>query len=368
VKLLVQPGDGVASLVKGIAGAKNCIEIVIFRFNQKEIERALANAVSRGVSVHALIAHTNRAGEENLRQLEMRLLAAGVTVARTADDLVRYHGKLMIIDRRDLYLLAFNLTYSDIEHSRSFGVITSSRNLVREAVKLFEADTQRHRYDPGLDQFVVSPTNARKQLASFIKGAKKQLIIYDPKVSDPFMVRLLEERSKAGVDVKIIGRLTRKSARLAVHRQPQMRLHTRTMVRDGQLVFLGSQSLRELELDARREVGIIFRESRIANRLVQTFQADWALAEQARERGEKEQGTPAAKVAKKVAKAVTRELPPVAPVLNIAVREMVGAAAGVEFDADEVEEIVKDAVKEVVKEVVKDAVEEAVAQNGGRRI
>ena len=57
-----------------------------------------------------------------------------------------------------------------------------------------------------------SSLNARKQLASFIKGAKKQLIIYDPKVSDPSMIRLLEERSKTGVDVKIIGRLTRKSA------------------------------------------------------------------------------------------------------------------------------------------------------------
>jgi hypothetical protein len=140
------------------------------------------------------------------------------------------------------------------------------------------------------------------------------------------------------------------------------------MVRDSQLVFIGSQSLRELELDARREVGIIFRDVRVANRLVQTFQADWAQAEESGDRGKEELGTPAAKVAKKVAKAVTRELPPVAPVLNVAVREMVGAATGVEFDAEVVEAIVRDAVKQVVREVVKDAVEEAVAQNGGRRI
>src|SRR6266581_1001069 len=77
VKLLVQPGDGVAPLTKGIASAKSMVEILIFRFDQREIERALANAVSRGVAVHALIAHTNRAGEENLRKLEQRLLGAG---------------------------------------------------------------------------------------------------------------------------------------------------------------------------------------------------------------------------------------------------------------------------------------------------
>ena len=44
----------------------------------------------------------------------------GSVLARTADDLSRYHSKLMIIDRRELYLTAFNFTCLDIEHSRSF--------------------------------------------------------------------------------------------------------------------------------------------------------------------------------------------------------------------------------------------------------
>jgi hypothetical protein len=43
--------------------------MIIFRFDQREIERALATAVSRGVDVHTLIAQTNRAGVENLRRL-----------------------------------------------------------------------------------------------------------------------------------------------------------------------------------------------------------------------------------------------------------------------------------------------------------
>ena len=93
MKLLVQPGDGVAPLVAGIDAARASVEILIFRFDRMEIEAALVNAVSRGVAVRALIAHTNRGGERSLRALELRLLGAGVTVARTADDLVRYHGR-----------------------------------------------------------------------------------------------------------------------------------------------------------------------------------------------------------------------------------------------------------------------------------
>src|ERR1700720_559565 len=107
MKLLIQPGDSITPLVKAIDGAKKSVEIFIFRFDRSEIERALNNAAGRGVFVHALIAYTNRGGERNLRRLETRLLAAGVTVARTSNDLARYHGKLMIIDRRILYILSF---------------------------------------------------------------------------------------------------------------------------------------------------------------------------------------------------------------------------------------------------------------------
>ena len=358
MRLLIQPEDGVLPLVKGIAGAKHSIEIVVFRLDQAEIERSLANAVSRGISVQALIASTNRAGEENLRNLELRLLGAGVTVARTADDLVRYHGKLMIVDRRELYLLAFNPTHADIDRSRSFGVVTRSRDIVREAVRLFEADSKRIPYEPALDRVVVSPINARKELARFIREAKRELIVYDPRVSDRPMIRLLEERAKAGVNVRVIGRLTGPVPGLAVRKLANLRLHTRTMVRDGGAAFIGSQSLREAELDARREVGLIFRDSRAVSRLLQTFEDDWAQAELAGENAALAD-SPTVKIARKVAKAVAREIPPVAPIVNGALQEVVGEAEA-DLVQKEVEAVVKGAVKEAVEEAVRDAVEVAV--------
>jgi hypothetical protein len=110
--------------------------------------------------VSALIAATNSTGEENLRKLELRLLGSGV-VTRTADDLARYHAKLMIVDQRILYLMGFNLTHADIDRSRSFGLITTSPSLVREAARLLDADRKRIPYKLALRQIVVSPANAR---------------------------------------------------------------------------------------------------------------------------------------------------------------------------------------------------------------
>src|SRR6188508_3011335 len=140
MKLLIQPENGIAPLVAAIKKAKKSIDIVIFRFDRAELEAGLKAAAKRGVSVSALIAYANRGGEKSLRKLEMRLLEAGVTVSRTADDLERYHDKMMIIDGRTLYVLSFNFTHLDIDHSRGFGIVTKKKALVQEALKLFKAD------------------------------------------------------------------------------------------------------------------------------------------------------------------------------------------------------------------------------------
>lgn len=365
MKLLVQPGEGVAPLVHGINQAKTSVEILIFRFDRIEVEAALVSAVNRGVSVRALIAYTNRGGERSLRALEMRLLGAGVTVARTADDLVRYHGKMMIVDARELYLMAFNLTNLDMERSRSFAVITDDKDIVAEAARLFDADSKRLPYDAKLDDFVVSPVNARKRIADFIQGAQKKLLIYDPHVSDPAMVRLLQESAKSGVEIRLLGRLSRKVPSIEVH-PLFMRLHTRMMIRDGEGVFLGSQSLRGAELDARREVGLILQDSKIAGRVTEVFENDWLESKEGKGKSETtdepDELPPLDKVAKRVAKTVTKALPPVAPVLEVVVRELAGNEGAVEVNSEELEATVKDAVKSAIKDVVADAVEQAAKE------
>ena len=60
-----------------------------------------------------------------------------------------------------------------------------------------------------------------------------------------------------------------------------MRLHTRTIIRDGSQAFIGSQSLREMELGSRREVGIIFRDKKIVGTLARIFRDDWDAIERA---------------------------------------------------------------------------------------
>jgi phosphatidylserine/phosphatidylglycerophosphate/cardiolipin synthase-like enzyme len=384
VKLIIEPEAGVGPLLAAIARAKKSVEIAIFRFDRRDIEIALkAAAAAKRVGVTAVIAFANRGGEQTLRRLESRFLDAGIIVARSASDLSRYHGKYILIDRRELYVLSFNFTHLDIGHSRGFGIVTTNPNWIREAIRLFEADCAHTPYVPAkkTDTFVVSPTNSRKVLGAFLRGAKTQLLIYDPKISDPEMLRILHDRVKAGVEIKIIGTVTGRAG-FDVQKLGGTRLHTRTIIRDRHQAFVGSQSLRRAELDSRREVGLIVRDAPVVRKLIETFEGDWtstsarkALAA-AREtdspRRQPSAATEAAvsdKDAQKAVQILTKELDPLAVSVKNAVRVAVAkvddAVLGDEDVKDTMKKVVKKAVKDAVKEAVKDAVSDAEATRTG---
>ncbi len=367
MKLIIEPHDGVAPLLAAIRSAKKSVEIAVFRFDRRDIEAALkAAAAEKSVKVSALIAYANRGGEKNLRALETRFLEVGITVARSADDLIRYHDKFILIDRRTLYVLSFNFTHLDIDHSRGFGVVSKDARWVREAGKLFEADCMRSPYTPGLDTFVVSPGNARKVLGTFLKRAKKQLLIYDPMISDKEMLLILQERAKAGVEIRIIGKVPGR-AKFNVQKLVGCRLHTRTIIRDHRQAFIGSQSLRAAELDSRRELGLIIRDAKCVNELIATFESDWASKEAtiaSAPPNELQTPTEAAAVAaerltEQAVQVLKKELDPLATTVKEAVRKAVAKAGDEVLNDKEV----KDTVKKVVKKAVKEAVQEAVQES-----
>jgi cardiolipin synthase A/B len=289
VQLIIQPDAGISPVLQALRRARRTISICIFRVDRPEIEKALGAAVARGVRVRALIAHTNRGGEDRLRKLEQRLLADGVTVARTADELLRYHGKFIVADDV-LHVFGFNFTTLDIDKSRSFGIATRDKQTVQEALKLFNADMTRQPYVPARSNLVVSPETSRQMLATFLKGARKELAIYDAKIQDPAMIKILKARAAAGVSVRVLGHLKGPDGDVLVRPLKSMRLHVRAIVRDGTRAFVGSQSLRKEELESRREVGLLINNPTVTRRLLEVFESDWA--ESASAGDERKEDTP----------------------------------------------------------------------------
>jgi phosphatidylserine/phosphatidylglycerophosphate/cardiolipin synthase-like enzyme len=283
MNLLVLPDDGLGAVLRAIRHAKQSVRLTIFRCDLPEVEKALEAAVVRGVAVHALIAHTNRAGEKQLRALELRLLGAGVTISRTDDDLVRYHNKVMIVDERVLYVMAFNFTRSDVGKRRSMAIATRKRRLVSEALRLYEADSARQEFEVKTPDLVISPLNARERISRLLKSARRSLWIYDPQAIDTALLRQLKQKAESGVEVRVIGKVGRVGEGLAAELPGGMRLHLRAILRDQLELFLGSQGLRGVELDRRRELGVVIRDRSSIKRFKHIFETDWADTKYARE-------------------------------------------------------------------------------------
>ena len=64
---------------------------------------------------------------------------------------------------------------------------------------------------------------------------------------------------------------------------PSMRLHLRAILRDDLELFVGSQGLRSIELDRRRELGIIVRDRTAIKQFRGVFDDDWATTKSGRE-------------------------------------------------------------------------------------
>jgi hypothetical protein len=204
-------------------------------------------------------------------------------------------------------------------------------------------------------------------LGSFLKRAKKELLIYDPKISDKEMLGILQEQAKAGVEIKVIGSVDG-HAPFNVQKLNGTRLHTRTIIRDRHQAFVGSQSLRTAELDARREVGLIIDDAK-------SVEADWASAcernasDSAKdsETCKEHSSTISEKEEEKTLQALAKQMDPLAATVKKAVRIAVAKAGDEMLHDNGVKDTMKRVVKQAVKEAVKEAVQDAQDAKGVKK-
>ena len=275
--LMIQPDAGLVPIVQAIRRAKRTVDIAIFRLNRTELETALGGSrPARRESARAWWRTRIGAERRGCGSSNSACSRPGSWCRAPAKTSSNTMASTLLVDGTQLYLFGFNYTKTDTNGSRSFGVLTRDRRAVRDASRLFECDLARQAYD-GLTKstLVVSPESSREALRNFIKGARRRLAIYDARIEDPTFIKLLRERQTAGVTVQVIGRARTLEPGTEVRMLKPHRLHVRAIIRDGTRAFVGSQSLRRLELDRRREVGLIITNPSVARRMIEVFDRDW---------------------------------------------------------------------------------------------
>lgn len=284
VSLIVQPGDSFFPIVDAIDSALRSIKMTIFRMDDPIILDALKNAVARRINVQVIVSTDSKGWVKRNKRLAEELAKLGVQVKAmkaTTEKIKRYHYKIMTVDDRLSFILTFNPTRKNLHYARDFGVLIRDEKITTELNRLFDADWRDERFKPAASPLVISPFNSREKLSALIQSAKHSIRLLDGKLKDETVIDLLKQKAAAGCDVKIIGKDTSQNRavnNLRIRKLARYKLHAKCVVVDGERFFVGSQNLRGVSLDHRREVGIIIEDEVIARRIERVFDEDWSQA------------------------------------------------------------------------------------------
>lgn len=284
LSLIIQPGDSFFPIVDAIDHARHTIKMTIFRMDDPIVRDALSAAASRHVRVQALIAKESKGWIKRNKKLAEDLEKMGVEVhspRSTSPRVKRYHYKFLTIDDAYSLILTFNPTQKNLHYARDFGLLLRDHEITRELNRLFDADWQGREFKPIETPLVISPDNSRKKLIDLLGSARRTIRIMDAKLQSQEALALLLRKATAGIDIKVISYAAFYNEVLPnfhARKLVRYKLHAKCVVVDGARFFVGSQNLRKVSMDRRREVGIIIEDPVMARRIERVFDEDWTNA------------------------------------------------------------------------------------------
>lgn len=274
-RIVIQPHERRAAVLRVIRGAKRRLGLTIFRCNDADVLDAVAAAVDRGVEVDVLLTRRARGWARRLDKLHLRLERLGARVTRHGGRATKHHAKYIVADHGPLVVASFNLTRKCFAHTCDFAVLTWDPDAVTDAWRLFDADLARQPLPLEAareSRLVVGPDWASSAVRDLIAGARKSIRIIDHKMDDPRVTRLLKRKARDGVRVEHIGHRV-------VH---GLTAHGKVTLVDARVALVGSLALSAASLGLRREVGLLVHEPSAVVRLEAFFARARAALDAAR--------------------------------------------------------------------------------------
>ncbi len=251
-------------MLEVIRSARHRLILSVFRCQDFAILDEIADARARGVRVTALLTPSAKNWDKRLQDLGMLLQSMGVEMTRYAGEQAKYHAKYMVADDETALVASLNFTPKCFDRTCDFILSTTDPAVVTGLTALFDADRARPPLplpDTLGPRLLVGPEMARDRFTQLIASAQRQIRIIDHRVRDSQIVRLLQERERAGVEVQILGQ-----GDLA-----GLTSHGKLLLIDDQVAVFGSASLARPSLNQRREVAVTVADPALVCQLSEYF-------------------------------------------------------------------------------------------------
>jgi cardiolipin synthase len=286
VVVVATPEAGEAPYVDVLATATASIDVSIYLMGSGGILDQLEAKARAGVTVRVILDEYKRSTNQPYYD---RLAAAGAQVMWSDPAFDYFHAKYFIVDGEVAVMSTGNYsTYWSIDRERNFVATDRDPADLADLVALFAADWDGVAPDLPCTRMVVSPINARDRILDVIRGAQSTLDIESMQFADSEVRAAVRDRVLAGVAVRVLladpswidanaGAGTYlQDLGVPVRWMPHM--HTKAIVADGAVAYVGSENLSYTSLENNREVGVVVVEPSSIAPMTTTFEADWAVS------------------------------------------------------------------------------------------
>lgn len=311
-KLIVVPGDKIQGFARDsftniIDSAQNKIDLAMYQIKDQGMIEALLRATQRGVKLriitelnpykHSYNQDKNKHG--GLKQLEKN----GIPIKGLPHNILannpnaHAHYKFLIIDDRYAVVMSCNWDTPTLANTRDFALILSKeKNPIEfwEINRIFNADWQNKKISSTRESLIVGPDHQREKFIKLFSKAHKSIEIYQQSYNDEKIAQALENRCRKGIKVKLLMmpfpfggskdknlpfqiRLvkTKGEVRLVKTRY----IHAKVVIIDGKIAYIGSCNFYPHSLNFNREIGVITKNQQAVQKLKDTFDQDWKIAE-----------------------------------------------------------------------------------------
>ncbi|CAN5136686.1 hypothetical protein BH11MYX1_BH11MYX1_49980 [soil metagenome] len=268
-----------------LSTAQTSIDLSVYEMGYGGILDQLEAKARAGVKVRVIL--DKSAISTNQKYFDA-LAAAGASVEWSDPQFSYFHAKYFIVDGVATVISTgnFSKTYS-IDLERNYVATDRDPADVADLARLFEADFSRAVPQVTCTRMVISPVNARERILAVIAGAQHTLEIESMQFADSGVRAAVQARAAAGVTVRALlaepswitanadAATFLKALGVPVKSIPH--LHTKMLVADGSVAYVGSENFSYTSLGKNREVGVILVEQGSIDPLLATFSKDWAV-------------------------------------------------------------------------------------------
>ena len=303
LQLVATPEQDHTPLYEAFAKAEKTIRIGIFGISSKEMADQIEKQVKRGIKV-TIICDKYCTNNEKRKAIFDQLKNAGANIMVSTKGFTISHWKMFVIDES----LAFISTMNFISRShqmRDLGVFTAEPSVINEIISVFDQDLKnavdQANTTPPLNStnLVWSPNNSEAKLVDLINSADKSIEIWIENMGHVKIHNALQAAVKRQVNVRVLTSICGlgMSGEAAYRNLHDLKkrgvtvkgtpfpasegipyIHAKTITVDHKAVFLGSENFSGNSINKARELGIVFKDAAIEEKMSALFEKDWAQA------------------------------------------------------------------------------------------